>query len=229
MMECGICHRPASGQLPFNCITCARNVIYESRLFHAQVLLQKEALGKDIEHVVTAGVSTGASRSTQKSSKRYEGSPSNRILLDRLNDGRNTATERAQDSLGQIQTLREEIKRFNVDISKRRKSLAERKAALESAKRDLARHQATDIEPIQASIKKIEYRWQALHTMAVEARIFLCKEVANLYGLQHRKRRKGELGRDIYIIGGNPIIDLRDVNSMYSSDVQVYQDKARPN
>ncbi|MCJ1232618.1 hypothetical protein MMC14_000571 [Varicellaria rhodocarpa] len=216
-MECAICHRPANTRLPFNCITCARNVVYESRLLHAQVLLQKEDLGKDIERAVAAVPSTNTGRSPQKGSKSNSGSLPNGILLERLDDERLTATERTRECFNQIQTLHEEIKCFKVDIAKRRKSLAERKAALESAKKNLARRQATDLEPIQTSIDTIESRWQALHTMAVEARVFLCKEVANLYGLQHRKQRKDEVGRDSYIIGGNPIIDLRDINSMYTA------------
>ena len=213
-MECDICRRPASSRLPFHCITCARNVVYESRLLYAQVLLQKEALGKDIEHAVATRARMDASRLTQKISQRYDDSPVNKLLLERLNDEQTIATERTQDNLQHIQALREETIRFKADLVKRKKSLAQRKAALNSAKRDLARHQAVDLELIQTAINKIEHRCQALQTMAVEARIFLCKEVAALYGLQHRKLKKGEVGRDNYIIGGNPIIDLQDINSM---------------
>ena len=136
------------------------------------------------------------------------------LAIDRLKSEQLKSTERNQAILAHIEALRAETKQIKADIAKRKISLNVRRSTLEAAKKDLLQKQATAIKPINKSITRIEHRWEALHTTSAESRVFLCREAASLYGLHQRRRKKGTTGRDTYMIGGVPIVDLRDINSM---------------
>lgn len=213
-MECEICLRPATSRLPFNCTSCARNAVYEPRLQHARVLLQKEALGNDVEQAVTRAQGRGGTGSLPKSARSTDASVPNRLYVGRLASEQHESAERTQTILGHVEALREGMKEIKTDIAKRKALLTQRRFALATAKKELGRQESTAAEPIEKSMAKTENRWQATHKMSAEARIFLCREAAQLYGLKSRKRQKGEVGRDSYMIGGVPIVDLRDINSM---------------
>lgn len=221
-MECEICLRPATSRLPFNCTTCARNAIYEPRLQHARVLLQKEALGNDVENVVKKAQATGGVGPLSRSPRNTEASIPSRLYVERLGSEQYESTERTQAILGHVESLREGVKEIKADIAKRKFLLTQRRAALVSIKKELEHLESTATEPFHKSITKTENRWQATHKMSAEARVFLCKEAAQLYGLKPRKRQKDEAGRDSYMIGGVPIVDLRDINSMSSYPTGVH-------
>ena len=213
-MECGICLRPASSRLPFNCTTCARNAAYEPRLQHARVLLQKEALGNEVEHAVTRAQARGGIGSLPRSARSTEASVPSRLYVERIASEQHESAERTQTILSHVEALREGVQEIKADVAKRKAFLTQRRAALASAKKEFGRQESTATEPFEKSIAKTENRWQATHKMSAEARVFLCKEAAQLYGLEPRKRQKDEAGRDSYMIGGVPIVDLRDINSM---------------
>ena len=125
---------------------------------------------------------------------------------------------KTQSVLSHVEALREETQQIKSDIAARKARLLRRRSEFNSAKQELSQSQASAVEPVDKSIKRTEHRWEVMHHKTAESRLFLCREVALLYGLQQRKRKKGGLGRDIYLIGGVPIADLRDLNSMYALD-----------
>ena len=125
---------------------------------------------------------------------------------------------KTQTVLDHIEALREETQKIKSEIAARRLRLLKRRSEFTSAKQELSQSQASAVEPVDKSIKRTEHRWDVMHNKTAESRLFLCREVALLYGLQLRKRKKGGLGRDIYLIGGVPIADLRDLNSMHVLD-----------
>ena len=212
-VQCQICLRTPSDELSFNCVSCARNAIYESRIHHASVLLEKEALGDNVEDVVKKGEERHSKGVSQNFSDPREGSSSNRWILERCQADKAEAEERTQDIQSQIEILREEIEESKAFAAERRDENSRRRAALDAAKLQLSKQQVTVLDPLKKEIRKSELELGSTHSATVEARIMLCRETADLWGFQQRKRRKGSLGRETYVIAGIPIIDLRDLNS----------------
>ncbi|KAL3455557.1 UV radiation resistance protein and autophagy-related subunit 14-domain-containing protein [Aspergillus heterothallicus] len=95
----------------------------------------------------------------------------------------------------------------------RTKSLA---AQIESLRSEIQDRNAGALTSIQNNHKRTDHLWNTLHTKTAEARIFLCREVASLYGLRQKvKKRNNEL-KELYMIGGVNIFDLRDLNGRSS-------------
>lgn len=208
-MQCDICQRPSSTRLPFNCTTCAQNTLYGPRIQQAQLLLETESIGREVEtYVGSIQKAKDASSNNANSSAIHPTFGIERATAERLVLAEQTEKIMAQTKLLRDQT--EEMKRY---LSNKRKEHSKRRSDLEDAKKVLLQRQITNLEPVQKSIKRTQSHWEVLHTKTVKARRFLCEEAAELYGLQQRKRRKGVTGRDLYYIGGLPIPDLRDLNS----------------
>ena len=214
-IECQVCSKLATSSLPFSCPTCARNAIYEPRLRHVQAILSREALGREVEQTLRKSQETRESQSIRTSQTDENASAT--LSYERLTSELSSAIERTGTALGHVEALRNEIKKMEIYIRARKASLDQRSAALISAKRDLAHQEKRALKPVREAIAKTENNWNALHNTTVNSRVFLCREVASLYGLQQKKRRKGVSGRDAYLIGGIPIIDIRDINSKTSN------------
>lgn len=208
-IECQVCLKPVTSSLPFSCPTCARNTLYEPRLQHVQAILSREALGREVEQALSKSQEPRGSQTNEKASVT--------LSYERLTSELSTTVERTQTTFGHVEALRDEIKQMGMHIRGRRASLDQRGAALTSAKGDLAQLEKRAPKPVQEAIAKTDNNWNALHNTTVTSRVFLCREVASLYGLQQKKRRKGVSGRDAYLIGGIPIIDIRDINSEIQS------------
>ena len=211
-IECQVCLRSGNSQLHLYCPTCARNALYEPRVQHAQVLLTREALGKEVELVLNGGKRVAGTRSLQ-TSETMNGHISSRITYERAEAECAHSTERTRTVLSHVEALRTQTKLIKDDIAKRKASLSQRQKVLTSIKQELVQQKVKVVEPLQKGYGNTENRWNALHNKSAESRIFLCREAARLYGLQQRKRKKGVPGRDSYLIGGVPIVDLRDINS----------------
>jgi len=210
-IECQVCFRSATSSLPFSCPTCARNTLYEPRLHHVQAILSREALGREVEQALSKSTEPRGSQPTG-TSQAFGGAVAT-LSHESVTSELSRTTERTQTTLGHVEALRDEIKRMGIHIRSRRASLDQRGVALTAAKRELARQEKQAPKPVHEAISKADSNSNALHNTTVHSRVFLCREVASLYGLQQKKRRKGVSGRDTYMIGGIPIIDIRDINS----------------
>lgn len=209
-MQCDVCRRYWSSKLPFHCTTCARNTLYATRIEQAQILLQKETAGNDVKRIIGAT----SSSSTLSKLPGQDGPPSTKAWeLERASSAKADSLEHSQVTLSHIAALRKELEDTRESIAKRKAVLGQRRSDYDSASHHLSQRRASALEPVEYGITRTQTRWDALHDRTAESRVFLCREAANLYGLQQRKRRKGVLGRDSYIIGGVPIVDLRDLNS----------------
>lgn len=209
-MQCDLCLRSPSSRLPFNCTSCARNALYEPRVKLAQTLLQGEAIGKEVESHLVAKPATSKKKVTTKSP---EVSPT--WILEQTIGEQVASTERTQDILSHVEALRKETDSMRIEVAKRKAKLLWRRSDLKSANDALSQREAMEIDPLEKGVRRMEHRWDAMHTKTAESRVFLCREAAQLYGLQQRKRKRGGPGRDVYLIGGIPIADLRDLNSKY--------------
>lgn len=211
-MQCEICHRSASSRLPFNCTLCARDALYQPRIQLAQTLLHTESLGNEVEQNVLGPSKQEKTRSSA-GTKTSELNPT--WTVHRAASEQAMSEEKTQTALSHVETLREETQKIKAEIAARKVRLLRRRSEFASAKQELSQSQASAVEPVDKGIKRTEHRWDVMHKRTAESRLFLCREVALLYGLHQRKRKKGGLGRDVYFIGGVPIADLRDLNSMH--------------
>ena len=176
-----------------------------------QTLLHMESLGKEVEQSVMGTPSKDKARSSAsirksdpKSTWTVHGAASEQVMSE----------DRTQSVVNHIEALREETQKIKSEIVARRARLLRRRSEFTSAKQELSQSQASTVNTVDKSIKRTEHKSDLMHNKTAESRFFLCREVALLYGLQQRKRKKGGLGRDVYLIGGLPITDLRDLNSM---------------
>ena len=208
-MQCDICQRPQSTRLPFNCTSCARNELYGPRIQQAQVLLEAESIGQDVEKCVgSLGQSKVMSRNDAISLEGHPAFAIERATADRLN-----LTEQTEKIMTRVKLVRDQTEELKRLLAKKRSENSLRRSNLEDAQKLMAQRQGSGLGPVQENIKQTKGRWDALHVKTVDARTFLCREAAQLYGLQQRKRRKGARGRDLYYVGSLPTADLRDLNS----------------
>ncbi|KAJ5554489.1 hypothetical protein N7513_004448 [Penicillium frequentans] len=195
-MSCHIC-TSAHSRLPILCPTCASNRLYQLRLEHTQVLLEKQSLGNQIE-IATAH---GQNRSRQLLSLDPQ-----TILSQQAG-----SISREDAVAQQINTLKEEIRAKRADILERKARLARRRSDAESAQYQLGEREAAILTGLQNTTKRTEHLWHTLHSKTAEARIFLCREAAHLYGLRQKTTKKGDASQT-YVLGGLAIVDLRDMN-----------------
>ena len=139
--------------------------------------------------------------------------PNTSWVIERAAAEQAVSEERTQEIHDHVKALREEIQNTKAEIAARKARLQKRRSEFASAKQ-LSKGQTGAVENVEKGTLRTKHRWDTLHNKTAESRLFLCREAALLYGLQQRKRKKGGLGRDVYFIGGVPIADLRDINSM---------------
>ena len=209
-MECDICSRISTPNLPFHCITCARNTLYEPRLEATRVFLEKESLEKRIENIVT--------NRPQGSEKQTKRGKNDNIGLSQT-WSQETAKARKVESeqkTGEIQkhilVLREEIKSARDEISQRKAGLDKRRQAAETIEASLPGRRTAVTNKLADSRRKGSQSWLGIHNKTTDTRAFLCREAALLYGLRQKKKARGGVVIDQYAIGGLPIVDLKEIN-----------------
>jgi K+-sensing histidine kinase KdpD len=89
--------------------------------------------------------------------------------------------------------------------------VAERRRKLREAQNTSGKQEQL-IDIAQRDIKKLHQKWKAVHARTAEARSFLCREAAMLYGLRLKRRKGGNMD---YLIGGVTVPNyLRDLNGL---------------
>ena len=208
IMQCNICHRSPSTWLPFNCTRCARNAIYEPRIQLVETLIQHETNTAELEGKVGVQISKSTKDEPGTKVQRQTAHPA--WILEQVRAEQAAAKERTQDILSHVEALRKETEGMKAAIAERRSVLSRHQANLQTARNALADQRSLAFDPLDKGIRRMESRWDAMHTKTAESRVFLCHEAARLYGL--RKRKKAGAGRDVYSIGNVSIFDLRDLN-----------------
>ena len=193
---------------------CARNSLYDLRLKNAQTLLHKESLGRQVQAATGSTPAWTATKDAVEQShpdgQDYE--RAHQWAYQTASCGQDEARGRKQETLDHIETLRKEIEAGRADIARRKASLAQRRSHTLSATRGLAERRAGVLDTLASEARETSKRWDTMHSEIMNARVFLCTEAADLYGLRQRRRKKGGTIRDDYTIGGVGIVDLRDLN-----------------
>ncbi|GKZ27830.1 hypothetical protein AbraIFM66951_006865 [Aspergillus brasiliensis] len=212
-MSCHTCFRTPTSRTRFFCPTCARNQLYQLRVENARVLLEKQSIAEHVQARVTPGT-TPADRSGEikETTLAYENGLSAKRSLQIIAKGEAESCERMRLLGDQLENLTAEIKDKRLEISQRRLALARRHSDSESARYQLGEREAAMLANIQNNTKRTDHLWHSLHSKTAEARIFLCREAANLYGLQRKTRNKDGISHEVYTMGGIDILDLRDMN-----------------
>lgn len=196
-MQCDICFR--TGGKEYLCPTDARNLLYEPRIQHAYMLLEKDGLEQQINALLsnTLRVDQGASS----------------LDISAVRSETVQAIDRTQEIIAHADELRAKVEKAREEIAKKKAALARRKNELASAGSPTDARRMRQLEEVQKSIRMTNYKWNQGHNTLAASRTFLCGEAAKLYGL--RKVRKSG-GLEEYKIGGMTIMDLRTLNSMPS-------------
>ncbi|QQK45525.1 Zip-domain-containing protein [Penicillium digitatum] len=209
-MSCSICSRAPHSRLSFYCPTCARNQLYQLRIDSTQVLLEKEALGKQIEVAVTCGSPWDRPSSHRQELVDTSKACSSRWVLQTIDTRHAVSLTKRELVTHQLEVLKLEVEAKKARIIKQKEALARRQSDAESAKFQLEERETGILAGVQNSSKRVEHVWHSLHSKTAESRIYLCREVANLYGL--RKATKKGQRRETYVLGCGFIVDLRDMN-----------------
>lgn len=186
--------------------------MYWLRIENANTLLEKEAMAQQIENAVTSENSPRDLASHIEGPLKLRDQISKHWTLQRILGKREESSARTKILADHIGALRSEIKDKKLDISQRKLELAQRYSDAESAKYHISERECATLTGIQNNTKRTEHIWHALHNRTAEARVFLCREAATLFGLRQLVEKiNGEL-KETYIVGGVPIIHLRDMN-----------------
>ncbi|KAJ5752370.1 UV radiation resistance protein/autophagy-related protein 14 [Penicillium odoratum] len=189
-MSCHICTSVHS-RLPVLCPTCARNRLYQLRLEHTQILLEKESISNQIQIAVTHDHSMNQNLKAEAGLSETDHDSSCRWALQTILSRQAGSISREDAVAQQIKKLREEIEAKRADILERKARLNRRRSDAESAQYQLGEREAAILTGLQNTTKRTEHLWHTLHSKTAEARIFLCREAAHLYGLRQKASRKG--------------------------------------
>ncbi|KAI9741031.1 MAG: hypothetical protein M1834_002742 [Cirrosporium novae-zelandiae] len=219
-MQCDTCFRSHNANLPFHCQTCAKNCLYEPRLDIARALLAKESAARQVEAALASASCNKAQVPPAQNNNPETDVPisiSKRLTAENSTAERNRCIERTQDILNHAESLRKEIEDARAELARRKTSLDKRRTALTSTSQHYREQGASALQDARMSIKHKERLWDHLHNKTAESRTFLCREVAGLYDLRCRRRKKedGTIREQFYMGGNIQIIDLRDLNNSH--------------
>ncbi|KAJ8066045.1 hypothetical protein OCU04_005138 [Sclerotinia nivalis] len=203
-MQCDICFRTGGHKLPFLCPTDARNQLYEIRVQTAGVLLEKDALDREISGRFPPPSSKG---------RKHEDEPTLVVTqsnYDALLAEREKIIDRTNQIIAHADELKAKLERAKEERSKKKAANDQRRADLISASSGIEARRTKQIQDIEGSTRRTKYRWNQAYNLIAGSRAYLCYEAAKLYGLQKVKRSNG--GEE-YKIGGVGIVDLRLMNT----------------
>lgn len=177
------------------------------------MLLEKEALGKRIETAVVHN--SGHQPPSHQQSSDTDSDLSPRWALRTISSQHAESLARRESLTHQLETLRSEVQAQKAGIAQRKELLARRRSDAQSAKHQLGEREAGSLASVKNTSKRVEHVWHNLHSKTAESRIYLCRELADLYGL--RKITKKGQDRETYVLGGGYIVDLREMNGEKTS------------
>ncbi|KAL8871999.1 MAG: hypothetical protein Q9174_002294 [Haloplaca sp. 1 TL-2023] len=213
-MQCHICQRSPGTHRPFNCLLCARDAVYGSRLRLAQVQLAREAAATEVEKKLkTARATTSPEPSKVYPLVKY--SQHSNIAIDPCT-AQKTALEQHFAQISEAsEHVRTEIARLEHDIVTRRAGNMKRRKDLAMARSELGRRIISDRESAEKTLARIQRRWNTIHTRTIDSQLLLCREAASLFGL-HDASQQSPPAIKTCAIGGLPIFSLKELNSKFS-------------
>lgn len=216
-MQCDICSRPEGAKLPFRCATCSRNALYELRFQHAQVLLHREDVARHLQAAIACPTTETEAQEGDRGHQAWNQERKYAYLHSVMPGGKDELLERTQEIRHHADRIRKSIEFGKADIARRKIDLSQRRSQITAASSGLFERQTSTLDKLARSISRTDQSWNRIHMETVNARVFLCTEAADLCGLRQRRRKRADLVKEEYTIGGLAIVDLRDLNSMLAT------------
>ncbi|KAA8642190.1 Atg14 domain-containing protein [Aspergillus tanneri] len=212
-MSCHVCSRAPTSHIQYFCPICARNRLYQLHNENVRILIESESIARQIEDAVKIGNYRDVlSDKYEKLSNNNKDTQLKFWIKQTISNQQSKSFPRAKILAIQVEKLRLEIENKRLEISQRKLALKRRYSDAESAKYQLVEREAAILAGVQNSTKRTDHLWHSQHSKTAEARIFLCREAANIYGLcQVAKKKNGEF-KETYCIGGVSICNLKDMN-----------------
>jgi len=213
-MECDICSKRPSANLPFHCQACARSALYSLRIDHVKRLLEKETLGRQVKAIVYGPRHTPPKGAISSEPPLQNAQSVQKFELERSLAETAASQERIEQISRQADILKERIENYKKEVADRKAAAAVHRTATDTARATLKSRQVGSIEALKKSIKKTSHRHDVLYSQVTSSREYLCKEAASLAGLRRHDHDsvEGTPGQ-YYTIGGTEIVDLRDLNN----------------
>ena len=208
--QCQVCQRAPDARLAFNCRACAQEAFYLPRLEIAKVLLIKESLSKIVEKIANSSQDGQLQDSTPSEPNN---NTTNSLICDSARSQYRLIAARTQIILDDSRSMQEEIEKMRTQLADMNASIAKRKRALKAAIQETRYEEETSVSLLQEKTMSLNSTWDRLHDRILHDRHILPKELASLYGLQTRKRRRGSSSHDDFLLSGVPIFNIKELNS----------------
>ncbi|KAF2482223.1 UV radiation resistance protein and autophagy-related subunit 14-domain-containing protein [Neohortaea acidophila] len=210
-MQCGICEKDFGARRKAHCASCARAVLYKSRVEQASALLDREKWHTHVEAItrpgndgVLAALPVDADWDSITTGIKAHSLEGVRIELA-------VAGEKIKGIAANADRLRQTIESYKASVEKKKASNQRRRQQLSLEREQLEKRKLRARESVQAAVMKSNHRLGKLQKRAADARELLCGEVASLSGL-HRITRDD--GKTEYHLAGVMVPDLRDLNGI---------------
>jgi chromosome segregation ATPase len=203
-----------------HCITCARSYLEQPRIQLARTLIDKDGVEQHVEAVIRGSEDRLSQHVSLADSK-------GGLLVDRQECTNNLNWQRTKTETTEVEErvrlitdhahhLREQMEVTRAQLEAKRKANAQRKSDLSSATYGIESRRANELDKLQQTVKRMEYKADRIHHDTIELRMQLCTTAAKLAGLKASKRRTKDGGiKDVFNIGPGTrlrIWDLRDLN-----------------
>ncbi|KAM3065443.1 hypothetical protein ACMFMG_011438 [Clarireedia jacksonii] len=208
-MQCDICFRTGGHKLPFLCPTDARNQLYEARVKTAGILLEKDALDRQLSALFPSTSGTPGQHSQPTTALA-------RSNVSEIHAERERVIERTNQIIAHADELRAKVEEAKRERDRKKAAIERRRSELAAVSSGAEVRRAKQIQEVESSTLRTKYRWNQAYSLIGGSRTYLCYEAAKLYGLQRVKRITG--GED-YKIGGINIVDLRSMNSASAAQI----------
>ena len=218
-MECQICSRDRSIVSGLICPGCTRTILFPLRLQQAQILLEKERLGHQVETI--ADYDAAASQPTEHphpSTEQIVGAKA--LSYDKTLATLSEVRERIDTIAQHAATLKADMKSLKANLQNRRVDIQKQKDQLQQEKKSLDVQRTTRASLLQKAIEDRALRSDAQYKDIVGARIQKCKLAISLAGLKQIVKPR-DCGKKTpqYCVWNLLVPDIRQLNNAEAAHI----------
>lgn len=203
------------------CADCARLGIYKYRIDYAQILLEKDSLGKQIERATSSSQEAEANstfadalNTTKIPVQSEKQSPARQWTIEETAAKIEESRERTRTIREQIKFLKEDIESKRAIHATRKKKLAQHRSDYETATYEVDSRRAKTLSKIENDVKKSNIFWNRTHATLAESRFYIAQELARDIAMLRRHEHRTRDGKVMYTysIAGIEIVNLRGLS-----------------
>ncbi|KAI5304885.1 hypothetical protein KEM56_005759 [Ascosphaera pollenicola] len=220
--SCFACGRSPSRSLPIKltCPDCARIQIYKYRIDYAQVLLEKDSLGKQIDKATSLQeTDANGAHTNALSADATLAAPENRVstsqcFIEQMTVRIDESRERTRTIRDQIDWLKSDIETKRAMHAKRKQEIAQHQSDFETATYEVDDRRRKALFKVENEAKKNKLFWNRVHATLAESRFYIAQELARDIAMLRRHESRTRDGKVMYSysIGGIKIVNLRGLN-----------------